>query len=91
MRKPTHMVWRKKAGFSRTSSKRSYSTSFAWRMKTSKKGRMMWSLQGDKNTDYFHVVANKKRSKCNIFTLSTPNGRLTDKKVSLAHVNDYYG
>jgi hypothetical protein len=60
-------------------------------MKTRKKGRMMWSLQGEKNTAYFHVVANNKCNKINIFTLYTPNGRLTNKEVRQAHVNDYYG
>jgi mannosylglycoprotein endo-beta-mannosidase len=57
-----------------------------WRQK----GRVCWSTLGDANTAYFHAVANGRRRKCNISSLNTSGGVITDKRLIQEHVYDFY-
>jgi hypothetical protein len=54
------------------------------------RGIVMWALQGDANTAYFHAVANGRRRKCNITKLSSDNGTITDPKLIQQHIYEFY-
>ena len=54
------------------------------------RGRIRWALQGDANTAYFHAVANGKRRKCNITSLTSDNGTITGKLPLQEHIYDFY-
>jgi hypothetical protein len=49
-----------------------------------------WVLLGDSNTGFFHRVANGRRRKCNIFSLETDDGEVTDMKLLRTHIERYY-
>jgi hypothetical protein len=57
-----------------------------WRQR----GRLKWTLQGDANTKYFHVVANGRRRKCTISTLSSGAGFVSDKLEIQKLIYDFY-
>ena len=58
-----------------------------WRQR----GRIRWALQGDANTAYFHAIANGKRCRCNISSLTKPDGTVITGKTELQeHIYDYY-
>jgi hypothetical protein len=47
-------------------------------------------VEGDRNTAYFHVVANQRRRKKQISVLDGPSGPVTEVKEMLAVATDYY-
>jgi hypothetical protein len=47
-------------------------------------------VEGDANTAYFHAIANGRRRKCAITTLSTPSGPITDQQAIQTHVYAFY-
>jgi hypothetical protein len=47
-------------------------------------------LEGDRNTAYFHVVANQRRRKKLIHVLDGPEGSVTKSKDMLKVATDYY-
>jgi mannosylglycoprotein endo-beta-mannosidase len=57
-----------------------------WRQR----GRVRWNLQGDANTAYFHAVANGRRRKCLISTLSSDAGPISDKRLIQEHIYSFY-
>ena len=57
-----------------------------WRQR----GRVRWALQGDANTAYFHAVANGRRRKCHISSLSSPSGPISGKQAIQANIYDFY-
>jgi mannosylglycoprotein endo-beta-mannosidase len=57
-----------------------------WRQRS----RIKWIVQGDANTAYFHAIANGRRRKCAITTLSTPSGPVSDQQDIQAHVYAFY-
>jgi hypothetical protein len=57
-----------------------------WRQR----GRLKWTLQGDANTKYFHAVANGRRRKCTISTLSSGSGFVSDKLEIQKLIYDFY-
>jgi mannosylglycoprotein endo-beta-mannosidase len=57
-----------------------------WRQRS----RIKWTVQGDANTTYFHAIANGRRRKCAITTLSTPSGPISDQQDIQAHVYAFY-
>jgi hypothetical protein len=57
-----------------------------WRQR----GRVRWALQGDANTAYFHAVANGRRRKCLISSLTTDTGPISDKRLIQEHVYSFY-
>jgi hypothetical protein len=54
------------------------------------RGRTKWALQGDANTAYFHVVANGRRRKCNISSLTVAEGAISDPRQIQEHVCSFY-
>ena len=54
-----------------------------WRQK----GRILWVLQRDANTAYFHAIANRKCRKCNI---SSENGCIFGKRDLQEHIYGFY-
>jgi hypothetical protein len=48
------------------------------------------TVQRDANTAYFHAIANGRRRKCAITTLSTPSGPISDQQDIQAHVYAFY-
>ena len=57
-----------------------------WRQR----GRRNWLLKGDANTAYFHAFANGRRRKCNILSLMTTDGPITDKRAIQEHIYSFY-
>jgi hypothetical protein len=57
-----------------------------WRQR----GRVRWSFQGDANTTYFYVVANGRRRKCMISTLTVDAGPISDKRLIQDHIYSFY-
>jgi mannosylglycoprotein endo-beta-mannosidase len=57
-----------------------------WRQRS----RIKWTVEGDANTAYFHAIANGRRRKCAITTLSTPSGPITDQQDIQSHVYAFY-
>jgi hypothetical protein len=57
-----------------------------WRQR----GGIKWTLQGDANTAYFHVVANERRIQCNIFVLRSEADPIIGKRQIQEHVYDFY-
>jgi hypothetical protein len=49
-----------------------------------------WVLMGDSNTGFFHGATNGRRRKCNIFSLETDDGEVSDMKLLREHVERYY-
>jgi hypothetical protein len=47
-------------------------------------------VEGDRNTAYFHAVANQRRRKKQISVLDGPSGPVTEVKEMLAVATDYY-
>jgi hypothetical protein len=47
-------------------------------------------LEGDRNTTYFHAVANQRRRKKFIHVLDGPQGPVTENKDMLKVATDYY-
>jgi hypothetical protein len=54
------------------------------------RGRLKWTLQGDANTKYFHVVANGWRRKCTISSLSSEAGFVSNKLEIQKLIYDFY-
>ena len=46
--------------------------------------------EGDRNTAYFHAVANQRRRKTLIHSLDGPNGPVNDIKDMLGVAEDFY-
>jgi hypothetical protein len=57
-----------------------------WRQR----GHLKWTLQGDANTKYFHAVANGRRRKCTISTLSMDASFVSDKLEIQKLIYDFY-
>lgn len=47
-------------------------------------------LLGDRNTEFFHRMANGRRRKCNILSLEDEGREINDKNELKAHIVDYY-
>jgi hypothetical protein len=58
-----------------------------WRQR----GRVRWVLHGDANTAYFHAVANGRRHKCNISSLNTSAGIISDPRQIQENMYAFYG
>ena len=57
-----------------------------WRQR----GRIRWALQGDANTAYFHAVADGKHRKCNITSLMSDTGTISEKLPLQEHIYGFY-
>ena len=53
-------------------------------------GRRLWLLKGDANIVFFPAFANGRRRKCNISSLSTYVGPITDKMAIHEHIYTFY-
>ena len=47
-------------------------------------------MEGDRNTAYFHAVANQRRRKTLIHSLDGPNGPITEVDEMLKLTSDFY-
>lgn len=64
-----------------------------WRMeemKATQRSRDMNIKEGDRNTTYFQVVANKRNIKNMTFGLEDPDWWIEDNSLMLDHVVDFY-
>jgi hypothetical protein len=57
-----------------------------WRQRS----HIKWTVEGDANTTYFHVIANVRRRKFASTALTTPSGPITDKRAIPTHVYAFY-
>jgi hypothetical protein len=57
-----------------------------WRQR----GGVKWTLQGDANTAYFHVVANGRCIQCNIFVFRSEADPIIGKRQIQEPVYDFY-
>jgi hypothetical protein len=53
-------------------------------------GRVRWALEGDANTAYFHAVANGRRRKCHITSLTGAEGVITETRMIQEHIYEFY-
>jgi hypothetical protein len=58
--------------------------------KAKQRSREKFILEGDRNTAYFHAVANQRRRKKMIRVLDGPDGPVTETKEMLGIAMDYY-
>jgi hypothetical protein len=58
--------------------------------KAKQRSRERFIVEGDRNTAYFHVVANQRRRKKLIQVLDGPDGPVTETKDMLGVAMDYY-
>jgi hypothetical protein len=58
--------------------------------KAKQRSREKFILEGDRNTAYFHAVANQRRRKKMIQVLDGPDGPVTETKDMLGIAMDYY-
>jgi hypothetical protein len=50
----------------------------------------LWILEGDANTDFFHLFANGRRRKKAIISLETENGVAKTQEEIMEHVTTFY-
>lgn len=55
-----------------------------------KRGEGQWLLEGDRNTEFFHRVANGRRRKCTIVSLEEDGRLITNKDELSDHIVGYY-
>ncbi|KAF2952087.1 hypothetical protein DAI22_01g309400 [Oryza sativa Japonica Group] len=55
-----------------------------------KRGGGQWLLEGDRNTEFFHRVANGRRRKCTIVSLEEDGRLITNKDELSDHIVGYY-
>jgi mannosylglycoprotein endo-beta-mannosidase len=58
-----------------------------WRQRS----RLRWTLQGNACTAYFHAIANGRRRKCLIPRLITDTGEVSEQRLVMKHVYNFYG
>ncbi|KAK1698102.1 hypothetical protein QYE76_014799 [Lolium multiflorum] len=58
-----------------------------WRQRS----RLRWTLQEDASTAYFHAIANGRRRKCLIPRLKTDTGEVSEQRLVMEHVYNFYG
>jgi hypothetical protein len=58
--------------------------------KAKQRSREKWVAEGNRNTSYFHAVANQRRRKKMIQVLDGPDGPVHENKEMLKIVVDYY-
>jgi hypothetical protein len=54
------------------------------------RGRLLWTLQGDANTKYFHACANGRKRRCVIMSLAMDNGTVVDKEEIKELIYSFY-
>lgn len=54
------------------------------------RGSALWILEGDANTDFFHLFANGRRRKKAIISLETENGVAKTQEEIMEHVTTFY-
>lgn len=70
--------------------KSDYKNLWKWKKSTGNKGGEKWTLEGDVNTTFFHLVVNGRRRKKLILCIENEGVNVTDPKQIQKTIYEYY-